>query len=147
MSIIGRFFSSGQTVELQTAEAKATTFVVAVTINSTRDKAPSLRLRRLGLPRTPHAEIKVNLVRPFDGVISGNSTGRGDLAFFSVGWPAGHPIPEEVEVREAWIAGPRVPRARNGRARTSGMGAQSERSENSEPPGVDGPSEPTEPAS
>ena len=73
----------------------------------------------MGLPPTPHVEVKVNLVRPFEGILSGNSTGRGDLAFFTRGWPAGYPIPKELEVTKAWIAGPAVRRARS-RARTSG---------------------------
>jgi hypothetical protein len=88
---------------------------VPVTINSTRDKGPSFRLRRLGLPPTRYVEIKLKLVRPFEGIISGNSTGRGDLAFCPVGWPADHPIPDEVEVLESWIAGPAVRRSYIGR--------------------------------
>jgi hypothetical protein len=122
------------------AEAAPSTFVVPVTINSKRDRAPSFRLHHLGLLPTPHVEVKINLVRPFETILSGNATGRGDLAFFSGGWPAGHPIPKEAEVTKAWIAGPRVRRATKGRAPTPGVGNQGERSETSEPARMGGPS-------
>jgi hypothetical protein len=95
-------------VPVHNAEAVDSTFVAPVTINSKRDKGPSFRLRRLGLPPTPHVEIKVDLVPPFEGIISGNSTARGDVVFCSAGWPADYPIPKEVVWRKKEFLSPRA---------------------------------------